>query len=175
MSRDKKVPEWVPDIKLNHLVYKALMRPGYRSDGHWMSDELIETAKTKAFYSSKTPHHEHNDCIRAAYEWFEAQEILKGTSPKKLPVELDVIIENWAKLPISISDIEVVVAIHPALRVLGGYPNYNISTNLVEPSFHRLDPLYSPPHFKPRRLPWWFYYKRCDAYRYGRIRRKPPR
>ena len=168
MPRNKK---WAQDIKFHHMVWKTLMRPGYRTDGHWMSDELIEEAKTKALYSSKTPHHENNDCIRAAYEWFNAQQLLKG--PKKHKWDFDLLIEAWSRLPISISDIEVVAALHPELRTLGGYPNYNISPRLVEPSLDRL--LEIPPigGFIPRIEHEAAFYVLDE--RHGWIRKRPKR
>ena len=40
-----------------------------------ISDQAIENAKSMIAYS-EAANHEHNDCIRIAYEWLDAQEKL---------------------------------------------------------------------------------------------------
>ncbi|WP_025155096.1 hypothetical protein [Morganella morganii] len=48
-----------------------------------LTDKKIEQAKKTTRYSSRNDIlHEHNDCIRIAYEWLDAQKKLKGPTTK---------------------------------------------------------------------------------------------
>lgn len=100
-----------------------------------LTDEAIETAKALTKYSlPEGGNHEHNDCIRMAYEWLDAQ--IKTKSPTKKAFPLKHIIEKWAGRYVSRSDVEVAALMHP--EVHGDYPFFNISTRLTEPSSSRL-------------------------------------
>jgi hypothetical protein len=78
--------------------------------------------------------HEHPDCIRIAYEWLDAQKILKH--PRRSSRPLKHIIEKWGGRYVSQSDVEVAAYLHKDIS--GDYPNYNISARLVQPSTVRL-------------------------------------
>ena len=100
-----------------------------------ITKEQIEAAKKKTKYSLHDPLHEHDDCIRIAYEWLDAQHKLKTKC--RHPFPLKHLIEKWAGRYVSTSDVEVAATIHQ--HVKGEYPNYNISNRLIEPSTSRLD------------------------------------
>lgn len=78
--------------------------------------------------------HEHDDCIRIAYEWLDAQVTTKGFSRRQFALKH--LIERWAGRYVSQSDVEVAALLHPAIR--GDYPYFNISSRLTEPSIKRL-------------------------------------
>lgn len=79
--------------------------------------------------------HEHDDCIRMAYEWLDAQKTRATLSKKSRPLKH--IIEKWAGRYISQSDVEVAAAMHP--RIQGKYPDFNLSARLILPSDQRLE------------------------------------
>jgi hypothetical protein len=89
----------------------------------------------KACARSKDPLHEHDDCIRIAYEWLDAQIPIKNSRSKLVPLKH--IIESWAGRYVSQSDVEVAVHLHPYFK--GVYPRYNFSTKMVEPNIKRLE------------------------------------
>ena len=95
----------------------------------------IERAKATAIYRPDPPHHEHDDCIRMAYEWLDAQVRIKGPTTSTRPLKH--IIEKWAGRYVSTSDVVVAANMHPDIR--GAYPHFNISSRLTEPSIRRLD------------------------------------
>lgn len=100
-----------------------------------LSDIDIELAKQKIIYSySVESLHEHNDCIRIAYEWLDAQK--KIMNPISKCYALKHIIEKWGGRYVSRSDVELAAFLHPAIQ--GKYPNYNISARLTEPDAKRL-------------------------------------
>ncbi|WP_456638531.1 hypothetical protein [Bradyrhizobium sp. USDA 10063] len=78
--------------------------------------------------------HEHDDCIRIAYEWLDAQTKTKGVMRDRRPLKH--IIEDWGGRYVSQSDVEVAAELHPEIR--GTYPHFNISARLVLPSDVRL-------------------------------------
>jgi hypothetical protein len=98
-----------------------------------ISDREIDAAKQNTRYSQEA-HHEHNDCIRMAYEWLDAQKTVKVAQRKYLPLKH--IIEKWAGRYVSQSDVEVAATMHPRLQ--GHYPNYNLSARLTRPNDRRL-------------------------------------
>ncbi|WP_341936258.1 hypothetical protein [Marinimicrobium sp. C2-29] len=100
-----------------------------------LTDEEIEAAKSSTDYNLDAQLHEHNDCIRIAYEWLDAQKKIK-TIPK-FGVTSKHLIESWAGRYISQSDVSVAAELHP--EVFGKYPRFNISKMLVEPSTSRLE------------------------------------
>lgn len=96
-----------------------------------LTDKQIEQAKKTMRYSlSDDICHEHNDCIRMAYEWLDTQKKIKGTTTKYYPLKH--IIEQWCGRYISTSDVEVAAHMHPEIH--GQYPFFNISTRLTRPS-----------------------------------------
>lgn len=100
-----------------------------------LSSAEISRAKARTKYSSRTEIlHEHEDCVRIAYEWLDAQTITKR--PTRTARPLKHIIEKWAGRYISQSDVEVAAELHPEIK--GQYPYFNISSKLVLPSEARL-------------------------------------
>ena len=99
-----------------------------------LSDKEIEKSKKETKYSLPDRHHEHNDSIRIAYEWLDAQKKIKN--PTNCTFALKHLIENWAGRYVSMSDVEVAAYMHPEIR--GKYPHFNISARLTEPSVDRL-------------------------------------
>ncbi|KTT98682.1 hypothetical protein SB4_10550 [Sphingomonas sanguinis] len=98
-----------------------------------LTDQEIEAGKAKLRYTSDVLH-EHNDCIRLAYEWLDAQVTIKSGAKKFRPLKH--IIEKWAGRYVSQSDVEVAAIMHP--RITGEYPNYNLSAKIVLPNDRRL-------------------------------------
>lgn len=47
-----------------------------------ITDKQIELAKHKTNYNPDSPYHEHNDSIRIAYEWLDAQKKIKPSQLK---------------------------------------------------------------------------------------------
>lgn len=99
-----------------------------------LTDADIEAAKARTAYSDK-PHHEHNDCIRMAYEWLDAQKTVKVAKKEYLPLKH--FIERWAGRYVSESDVNVAAAMHAGIN--GSYPNFNLSKRLVLPNDRRLE------------------------------------
>jgi len=99
-----------------------------------ITDEQIEQAKLHTRYTTGKPQHEHNDCVRIAYEWLDAQ--LKTVSPLRRAFALKHLIEKWGGRYVSQSDVEVAGQLHPKIK--GNYPHYNISTKLTFPNKERL-------------------------------------
>lgn len=95
-----------------------------------LSDDQIELAKKDAKVFK--PRHEHNDCIRMAYEWLDAQQTTQGTRVE----DWKHIIERWCGRYISDADVQVAVLMHP--KIEGKYPKYNIGKRLTLPSSMRL-------------------------------------
>ena len=102
---------------------------------HMITEEQIECGKKEVNYSlNEPPFHEHHDCVRIAYAWFDAQAKL-GNSTKRTP-SLKHIIEKWAGRYVSTADVELAAHLHPEIH--GRYPRFNISTRLTLPSGSRL-------------------------------------
>jgi hypothetical protein len=98
-----------------------------------LSDKQINDAKNKAPLQLEG-HFEHNDCIRMAYEWLDAQIKTKTRRMTHKPIKH--IIEKWSGRYVSTSDVEVAAWLHP--EIIGTYPNFNISSRLIFPSVFRL-------------------------------------
>lgn len=81
--------------------------------------------------------HEHDDCIRIAYEWLDAQIKTKNPKNMRLCVDLKHFIERWAGRYVSQADVDVAAQLHPAVK--GRYSKYNIRVNLTLPSVERLN------------------------------------
>jgi hypothetical protein len=101
-----------------------------------LTDQEIEEAKARTKYrlDSERPLHEHNDCIRIAYEWLRAQKRTINP-PRKNRFALKHMIENWGGRYVSQNDVEVAATL---LGLEGEYPSYNFSRRLVWPSERRL-------------------------------------
>ena len=100
-----------------------------------LTADEIARAKTSVRYSLPEGHHEHDDCIRIAHEWLDAQKKLK--SPRKTGARpLKHLIEKWGGRYVSQTDVEVAAHLHA--DVVGTYPYYNISSRLTEPAQDRL-------------------------------------
>ena len=104
------------------------------SSHHHITKYDIEKAKESCVESNAT-FGEHDDCIRIAYEWLDAQSPIENPRSKIIPLKQ--IIERWAGCYVSQSDIEVAVYLHLHLR--GNYPRYNFSDKMVEPNTKRLE------------------------------------
>jgi hypothetical protein len=101
-----------------------------------LTTEQIAEAKRSCRYLHPTEvFHEHDDCIRLAYEWLDAQNVRATPGDKHRPLKH--IIEKWAGRYVSQSDVEVAATMHP--RIQGKYPNFNLSARLVLPSDRRLE------------------------------------
>lgn len=101
-----------------------------------LTSEQISAAKSGFRYSHPSDVlHEHDDCIRLAYEWLDAQNVRASGSKKFRPLKH--IIEKWAGRYISQSDVEVAAALHP--RIHGKYPDFNLSARLIQPNDRRLE------------------------------------
>ncbi|MDQ3077960.1 MAG: hypothetical protein M3Q83_03855 [Pseudomonadota bacterium] len=96
-----------------------------------LTAEQIAAAKKGVRYEHpREVFHEHDDCIRMAYEWLDAQNVRATLSGKSRPLKH--IIEKWAGRYVSQSDVEVAAAMHPHIR--GRYPDFNLSARMVLPS-----------------------------------------
>ena len=100
-----------------------------------LTDEQIEEAKQRTKYSTAEQLHQHNDCVRIAYEWLDAQDTI--LSKQTSAFALKHLIEKWGGRYVSQSDVEVAAYMHPRIR--GTYPYYNISARLTLPADDRLD------------------------------------
>lgn len=98
------------------------------------SEEIAEGKKLTKYKYEFEVLHEHDDCIRIAYEWLDAQKFTKSIS--RIPCPLKHWIEDWGGRYVSQSDVEVAVQLHPKIR--GTYPYFNISRRLIRPSDARL-------------------------------------
>lgn len=96
----------------------------------------INEAKARTKYTDQ-PHHEIDDCIRIAYEWLDAQNKLTRQNSRMRKYPLKHIIENWGGRYVSQTDVDVAATLHP--DIVGSYPCYNISVNLVKPASRRLE------------------------------------
>jgi len=101
-----------------------------------LTDKQIEDAKAKTKYSIPA-HHEHNDCIRFAYEWLDAQRTIQGKTNCHFAIKQ--LVQHWAGCYVSTSDLEVAAEMHPQLR--GKFPYFNLSSKLVFPSRERISML----------------------------------
>ncbi|MET4768158.1 hypothetical protein [Bradyrhizobium elkanii] len=94
----------------------------------------IANAKKRVKYRHANVRHEHDDCVRIAYQWLDAQMPTKRMLRRTYP--LRDIIEIWGGRHIAVSDVEVAAELHPRIR--GKYPHFNISARLTFPSGRRL-------------------------------------
>lgn len=101
-----------------------------------LTAEEIEKAKARTRYSlPEDPHHEHDDCIRIAYEWLDAQKKLSAPNTRTTWA-MKHLIEHWGGRYVSTTDVDVAAELHPEIE--GKYPHFNISSRLTLPSDRRL-------------------------------------
>lgn len=101
-----------------------------------LTAEQIATAKTTCKYEYPSEVlHEHDDCVRLAYEWLDAQKTISSPNRKFRPLKH--IVEKWAGRYISQSDVELAAHLHP--RIFGKYPDFNLSARLTLPADRRLE------------------------------------
>jgi len=100
-----------------------------------LTKQQIEDGKKATTYTNDV-FHEHDDCIRIAYEWFDAQ--TKTKSPYGRPWSADPkhFVECWGGRYVSQADVDVAAQLHPAIK--GHYPNYNLKFAFTLPSVERL-------------------------------------
>jgi hypothetical protein len=79
-----------------------------------LTAEEFKNAKSKVRSADPKPHHEHDDCIRIAYEWLDAQTKTKDVTKKGRPLKH--IIEKWGGRYVSQDDVEVAAQMHPEVR-----------------------------------------------------------
>lgn len=98
------------------------------------SEQIVEAKWLTKYTPGEHPHHEHDDCIRIAYQWLAAQERTKGAQRRHYPIKH--MIEQWAGRYVSQADVEVAAHL---LGIMGRYPNFNISSRFIDPDVRRLD------------------------------------
>ena len=101
-----------------------------------ITSQQIEAAKRATTYSLESQNHGHDDSIRIAYEWLDAQHKTKQPN-RRSTRPLKHMIERWSGRYVSMSDVEVAATLHPA--IYGEYPWFNISSRTVRPSQRRLE------------------------------------
>ncbi|MCP3397102.1 MULTISPECIES: hypothetical protein [unclassified Bradyrhizobium] len=94
----------------------------------------IADAKKRVKYPYASVLHEHDDSVRIAYQWLDAQTTTKRKLRRAYP--LKEIVEIWGGRYVASFDVAVAAEIHPQIR--GTYPQFNISPRLTLPSDHRL-------------------------------------
>lgn len=99
------------------------------------ADEIAKAKSVHAYPAGEEPNHEHDDCIRIAYQWLDAQPKLSRTTRHSF-VDLKGLIEHWGGRYVSRHDVEVAAALHP--KIFGAYPYFNLGSKRVFPSFDRL-------------------------------------
>lgn len=102
-----------------------------------LTPEQIAEAKRSTPYAlpAKERLHEHDDCVRIAYEWLDAQAKTKGIVQQGRAIKH--MVEKWGGRYVSQSDVEVAAHLHPSIH--GRYPRFNISARLVLPNDRRLE------------------------------------
>ncbi len=93
-----------------------------------LSKEDIERGKREALKLPDALHIDDN-CIRAVYEWLDAQQKTIHRTNKLSDIKHAV--ESWCGFYVSKSDVIVAAYLHPEIK--GEYPHYNIHGNILEP------------------------------------------
>lgn len=96
-----------------------------------LTDQQISDAKNAL--KLEQPHHEHDDCIRMAYEWLDAQTKIQT----KRQYDWKHLIEHWCGRHITDDDMRVAAHIHPEVQREG--EKLNLGKRLILPNFERLD------------------------------------
>ena len=105
------------------------------SKHHIKHPHIVEACKTN-ISNNESAFHEHPDCIRIAWEFFDAQKTTQKIKHKKQYLPLKHVIEAWAKRYVSREDVEVAAKMHP--HICGSYPWFNLDEQLVLPKKSRL-------------------------------------
>ena len=101
---------------------------------HPITDEMISQAKTKTtYYNINDIHHQHNDCIRACYEWLDAQTPTK-THQNHINKAM---VEQWTQQYVSNDDLTVAITLHPKFSLSNNF-KCNCSKSYVFPNPERL-------------------------------------
>ena len=95
-----------------------------------LTDQDIKDAKNAV--NLNNPQHEHNDCIRMAYEWLDAQKTVKT----KRADDWKHLVEYWCGRYITKDDIKIAAHLHP--RIGREKEKLNISNRLTLPRPERL-------------------------------------
>ena len=95
-----------------------------------LTDQQILDAKNAI--NLYQPRHEHDDCIRMAYEWLDAQKKLKS----KRSGDWKHLVQYWCGSYISEDDVKIAAHLHPDIQFEGS--KVNISRRLVLPKRERL-------------------------------------
>jgi len=90
--------------------------------------------RTKLILNLSHLEQEHDENVRIAYEWLDAQAITKAPMGKRDNILR--LIDDWGGRKISQTDIDIAVYLHPDTK--GDYPTYNIDSRLTLPSAERL-------------------------------------
>lgn len=98
-----------------------------------LSARKIAAAKKRVYYDPSNARHQHDDCIRIAYQWLDAQTKTKGLT--RVDRQIKHYIEAWGGRYVSESDVQVAAEL---LKLQGTYPCFNISRRLTLPSDARL-------------------------------------
>lgn len=98
------------------------------------TDAEIEAAKQRTRYSL-TAAHENSDSIRIAFQWFDAQDTVRGRGDDSLNLKCQ--IEGWGGFYVPRASVEIAAELHPRIR--GTYPGFNLSARRVVPLSSRLD------------------------------------
>ncbi len=94
----------------------------------------IAEAKKRVRYQHANVLHEHDDSVRIAYQWLDAQITTKRKL--RLACPLKEIIEIWGGRYVASFDVEVAAEMHPRIR--GTYLQFNIRSRFTLPSDRRL-------------------------------------
>lgn len=118
------------------------------------NQKIAQTVAGFKYSNDVDAFHEHYDCVRIAYQWFDAQNTRSNsTRHHHFRKEL---IKEWAGRYVSNADLEVAAFLHP--RMAGAYPSFNLSKRLINPCKSRLGGIgeaFTQNYFRPQS---------CDAY-----------
>lgn len=103
-----------------------------------LTAEQIADGKRRAKHRTMGDvNHEHDDCIRIAYAWLDAQKTRAAPFTNGPHVALKHLIEKWGGRYVSEADVTVAALLHP--KIEGTYPYFNLSLRRTLPSFVRLE------------------------------------
>ncbi|MCP3406218.1 hypothetical protein [Bradyrhizobium sp. CCGB01] len=94
----------------------------------------IADAKGRVRYQDSNVVHEHDDCVRIAYQWLDAQITTKSKLKRTHPLARFITV--WGGRRIASADVEVAAELHHRIR--GYYPHFNIRSRFTLPSDGRL-------------------------------------
>lgn len=106
--------------------------------GHSVTSKVILEAKKVKYCNDKNPYHEHDDCVRIAMEFLDAQPLLVSVPPRhnrSLRYSLKSMVEHWAGRYVSAADVRLAGKM---MKLKGNYPFYNIPIKKTKPHHSRL-------------------------------------